>query len=276
MKSDEGQAAYVEKDLFGVSLKGVLQRGRLKLSRERVQWKRGVGFRPSDLTYPFCERLKVAQLAGLVDIYDERTTPRQQLVFDMGHAIHDIIQGYFWDIGLLKGSYKCLKCDKIYDDILAPTCCPSGKVTHEKKHLKYKEVRMRSEEYKINGRCDGILVIDGEEHLMDVKSIANRTPKSPEQTFCFEDLETKGPKHDHIVQLNLYMWISGIHRGHLLYVAKNNHQIKTFAIPYDYSILKPYLDNIKRLLDLAMDLQAHKRVELPEVCSRANCPCEQV
>lgn len=267
---------YTEKTKEGISVKGVLQRGTLKMLRERPPWRAGQTFRPSGITYSYCRRLKVAQLAGKIEIFDEPKRPKEQLTLDMGKAIHDIIQGRFWDIGILKGSYKCIKCDKIYHDLVSPTHCPVGGPTHTKKFLKYKEVIYKQPEYQVSGRCDGILMIEGEEHLMDIKSIQNRLPKSNERQFCFEDLEENGPKSDHIVQLTLYMWMSGIHNGHLLYVSKNNHMIKTYHIPYDYSVIDPYLKEIEHLLTLAQSVKAGNRVELPPCCGREKCPCETI
>lgn len=271
--SEDGK--YVEKSKEGVSLKGVLQRGRLKLAKDRAPYRVGLTFRPSSITWNYCRRLKVAQLAGKVDLYDTAKKPSEQLTMDIGSAIHELIQNYFWDVGILKGSFKCLKCEKIYHDLVSPTHCPKGGPTHTKKRMVYKEIIMRNNEYLVSGRCDGILVIDDEEHLMDIKSIKNRTVKSSDREFCFEDLED-GPKPDHVVQLMLYMWISGIHHGHLLYVGKNNSQIRTFYIPYDYSVIKPYIDEITYIRDLAKSLQNGEKPELPVPCGRADCLCHEV
>lgn len=271
VKTEEGK--YVEKDSGGVSLKGVLQRGRLKLIRERKAWPQGLTFRPSSITYSYCRRLKVAQLAGLIKIYDDKPTPKLQLVFDMGHGIHDIVQRYFWEIGILKGSFYCIKCDKVYNDLVSPKACPSGIASHDRKSLSYREINLAAPECLIKGRTDGILDIEGEEHIMDIKSIANRTIKTPIQQFCFEDLEERGPKEEHVVQLTLYMYMSGVHRGHLVYVAKNDHKIKTFAIPYNYEIIKPYLSEIKDLIEKAEKLKQMEKVVLPAPCGKESCPC---
>src|SRR4051812_26470934 len=266
---------YVEKDKDGLSLKGVLQRGRLRLRKEKKLARHGLGFRPSGITYHFCRRLKVGQLAGLLDIWDESPRPALQFAFDVGHAYHNIIQGYFWDIGVLRGDFYCIKCDKVYKDLLSPARCPERK-KNSRSVLAYREVQATHDEYKIRGRCDGILELDGEYHIMDIKSIMNRQSTTPQQSFCFEDLEVHGPKEDHIIQLTLYMWILNITKGHLLYAAKNDHKIKTYAIPYDYDIIAPYLEDIKSLLQTAKRLSEGERVQLPEPCGRADCPCETV
>lgn len=273
---EELDGKFVEKDTAGISLKGVLQRGRLKMGREKVSPRMGLSFSPSMLTYKYCRRLKIAQLAGLVELYYDKVTPSVQTKFDMGHLFHDLVQGWFWDIGILKGSYKCFKCEKIYHDLISPEQCPSGIKSHTRKSLKFKEVIMKEPTHLLSGRCDGILMIDGEEHLFDIKSIQNRTLTTNERQFCFEDLELQGPKLEHIVQLTLYMFMSAIHKGHLLYISKNIGQIKTYAIPYSIDIIVPYLDEIAELMIKADLLNQGTKVSLPKPCDDEKCQCHKI
>lgn len=265
----------VEKDKDGVSLKAVLQKHRAKLLREKPLSRQGKSFSPSSLTWSYCRRLKVAQLAGKAEIFYDKVAPAQQTIFDMGNLMHDLVQGYFWEIGILKGTFKCIKCNKNYDELLAPKECPKG---HPSKYMLYREVKMKNEQYSLNGRCDGILAIENEEHLVDIKSISNRGTSSGPNEFCFEDLDEKGPKHDHIVQVTLYMFMSGIHKGHLLYISKNKGRIKTFSIPYNENILRPYFNEIIYLKELAEKLKAGEltAAEMPIPCGRDTCSCEQI
>lgn len=265
---------FEERDKDGVSLKGVLQRGRLKLSREVKPRRQGATFRPSSITYGFCERLKVGQLAGLIEIEDSIPTPKLQLIFDIGNAIHDIIQGYFWDIGILKGSFECLKCNKTYHNQTAPTVCPSGRKTHKRKHFRYKEIQLRNRQYRISGRCDGFLDIEGQDHIFDIKSIANRQINTPQQQTCFEDLDQ--PKEAHVIQLQLYLWMADIEQGHLLYVGKNNHQIKSFAISKELETISPILKKISSLLKMSEQIKNGKPTILPECCGDEKCQCHLV
>lgn len=267
---------YVEKDSGGVSLKGVLQRGRIKLGKDKKLRPRGLNFTPSTITYGYCRRAKIGQLAGLFTIWQDKFPPSQQTTFDLGHAIHDIFQGYFWDIGQLRGDFECLKCDKIYKDLLSPKVCPSGIESHKRKHLRYREVIAKNSHFLISGRCDGIIDIDGELHILDIKSIQNRTMSMSEMAFCFEDLDRNGPKADHIVQLTFYMWILEIHRGHLLYVGKNDGKIKSFAIPFNEALLTPYLQEIEWLQEQALKLKYGKIEELPPPCGDDKCSCHTI
>lgn len=268
---------FKEKDKQDFSLKGFLQRKRMKFLREGYIARQGITFSPSTVTYSYCRRAKVAQMAGKTDLWYERAAPALQTTFDMGNMIHDLIQGYFWDIGVLEGTYKCIKCDELFHGLIAPQECPSGKYGHGKKYLKYKEIKVESEKYYLRGRMDCILRVEPEkQRIADIKSIQARTIKTPQQAFCFEDLDERGPKPDHVVQLNLYYEMSGIYEGDLLYFNKNTGQIKTFSIPYDKTVIQPYLNEILHLVQLAEHWKKGEleKKDLPVCCGRKDCPCE--
>lgn len=270
---------YTEKNKDNFSLKGFLQRKRAKLLREGPDIKQGVTFSPSTVTFNYCRRMKVAQMAGKVDLYYEKSPPSKQTTFDMGNMIHDLIGEYFWSTGTLRGDYYCAKCDKIYYDELSPMACPSGIASHKKRHLQYREIKVEEAEHRLKGRVDAVLEIEEDQtYIVDYKSIANRTLKTPDMQFCFEDLDANGPKPEHVVQLNLYMFMSGIHEGQLLYFAKNDGKIKTFHIPYNKKVIDPYLKEIKYLINLSEKFKNGelKKDELPAVCSRKDCKCEEV
>lgn len=200
-------------------------------------------------------------------------------MFDVGHKFHDIIQGYYWDCNMLEGDFKCIKCEKKFY-ARSPTICPFVK-SHERRHLKFKEVVLKNEKYRISGRCDGYVWIETaknkeEKHLQDIKSIANRLANDPPDKFCFEDLDVKGAKPDHIVQLNYYMWMSGVHKGHILYVSKQSNQIKSFYFEFDVLKLQPYLDQIWDIITKAEQIKAGNKIELPAPCSKKDCLCSEL
>lgn len=258
-------------------LKKVLQSYRLKLSRETPPPRKGVSFAPHAISFPFCRRAKIGQLAGLIDLYYDNLTPRVQTGMDIGSALHDMVQTYFWNVGLLKGSFECLKCDKTYDDIISPTSCPSGKVTHKRKHLRFREVTLRNDTYKIYGRSDGLLNLrDGVEPL-EIKSLYVKPQKnSNEFQFYFDDLETKGPKEAHVLQLMLYMFMLEATVGNLLYICKNDGRIKTYKIEYDESLIALFLEQCLYLQEQAQKLKAGEHIDLPPCCSSETCPCHKV
>lgn len=265
---------FIEKSKGGFSLKGFLSRQRSKLIKAQPVSRQGVSFSPSTVTWNYCRRIKVVQLAGKTDLYYEKAPPSRQTNFDLGNIIHDLVQRWFWDIGVLRGAFKCSVCKELFKDLLAPKRCP--KCDASSKYMKYKEVFVENKRYKLRGRMDGILEIDDKyAPIVDIKSIAAKTPKSSGMQFCFEDLEN-GPKHEHVVQLNLYMFMSDRKEGHLLYFCKNDGRIKTFCIPYDKKLIEPYLKEIDHLIKLSEKYKKGKLKinELPAPCGRKDCPCE--
>lgn len=259
-----------------VSLAGILQRSRVKYKKTKKARPGSLNFNPSQITFGLCHRAKVAQQLGIHTIWVDPPAPKLELTFDIGHGIHDSIQGYFWKCGLLEGDFRCTKCDKTWWDV-SPKECPFVK-SHGRRFLEYREIPLADEEYHIVGRADGLILLEPgseEKHLMDVKSIANRMPNSSDRQVCYEDLIEEA-KLAHIIQLNFYMRMSGVHKGHLLYVAKNTSQIKSFYVEYDEELIQPYLDEIKMLLEWVEDLKSGKRKDLPQPCSRKDCNCEEI
>lgn len=262
-----------------ISLAGVLQRQRLRLGRAKKPRPQSLTFSPSSITYNLCHRAKIAQMAGLTTLYSEVPTPKLQLRFDMGHAVHDVFQNYFWSCNMLEGYFRCIKCEKDFW-ARSPEKCPFRK-THERRHLKFREIPLVEQDYLISGRADGIVWLEvgkdkEEKHLMDIKSIQNRLPTHPPTSLCFEDLDQAGPKEDHVIQLMIYMWISGIHKGHLLYVSLQTLQQKSFYIEYDRDRIAPILSEIQDITIAAEKLKNGELKELPAPCAKKDCPCETI
>ena len=264
-------------------LKGMLQRERLRWKKRQKPYPASKNFSPSSLTYALCERAKVAQLAGFHTLYHEAAAPKLQLTFDMGHAIHDIMQNYFWEADVLEGEFRCIKCEKSFWAV-SPKECPFVK-SHSKRHLQFKEIALVHPHYQLKGRADGIVLFDGEQHYMDIKSIANSSANPHEKQLTFEKLDEEGPRDSHVVQLMLYMFMQqqnpdypelDIKKGHLLYVGKNSHQTKSYYFEYDEEIIKPYLEQMERIIDWAAGIEIGTRNTLPEPCSKADCKCEDL
>jgi hypothetical protein len=120
----------------------------------------------------------------------------------------------------------------------------NGKATHERlqKYLKEAGVLLQAEvpvinaEYEIRGSADGIVEIGGAKGVLEIKSINS-------QGFygLFE------PKAEHLMQINVYMFCSGIPRGVLLYENKNDQEIKEFLLKQDSGVLEPVLEKIRRV-----------------------------
>jgi hypothetical protein len=121
-------------------------------------------------------------------------------VFDNGHAVHRRLLGYLDGIGVLKES----------------------------------EAPVQNEEYEIVGHADGIIVMEGQEGVLEIKSMNSRGFYSAHE-----------PKPEHLVQVNIYMFCLGIPRGCLLYECKDNQKLKEFYVKNDPVILNPVLEKIR-------------------------------
>jgi hypothetical protein len=86
---------------------------------------------------------------------------------------------------------------------------------------------VRCEDPVISGRMD--FVIKHKEHelsVVELKSINDRG---------FKALLDK-PKADHLIQLQIYLHLSKIEHGSVLYENKNNQDVKAFAVNYDANV----------------------------------------
>jgi hypothetical protein len=221
---------------------------------------------PSDI-YPddYCPRAVSARIVTGKVLQGETNLIRESIFAD-GHAYHDKWQGWAWDVGELEGEFRCLSCG--HGDLdnpawwdVAPTHCPSCGAT--RRFLRYAEVPVRSDEYMLSGRADGIL--HSTKHLLEVKSVGVGTIRMEAAALvsrCTHKVDGKNvldldalwkgvnqPFNQHIRQVNIYAAILnleqslGIERALLLYDFKPGGQYpKEFNIKLDPYIAEPYLE----------------------------------
>lgn len=84
------------------------------------------------------------------------------------------------------------------------------------------EPEVEHPELEIFGHCDGILELDAEDYVLELKS---------KSQFLFQNLEA--PDHEHVLQANAYMKILKVKKALIPYVNKGNGRLKTFALEYD-------------------------------------------
>jgi len=97
------------------------------------------------------------------------------------------------------------------------------------------EIRIPDQEI-VSGRADAILCINNENYVLDIKSI---------NSMLFRKLEE--PKEENIYQVQLYMHFFGIKKGLLLYVDKDQQNLKEFFLEYDESLCKGLMDKFYAL-----------------------------
>ena len=101
-----------------------------------------------------------------------------------------------------------------------------------------KEINIPANDYKIHGRVDAMLEINGEKIILEIKSIAN-----------YGFISLKEPKREHVYQLQLYLFFFNIKKGYLLYESKDNQNLQQFEVRLNINTVKRALKNILAIED---------------------------
>ena len=100
------------------------------------------------------------------------------------------------------------------------------------------EIPIPSQEI-ISGRADAILCVNNENYVLDIKSM---------NSMIFRNLTQ--PKEEDIYQIQLYLHYFNIKKGILLYIDKDQQEIKEFFVEYDEALCKSLLEKFYGLKDL--------------------------
>ena len=96
----------------------------------------------------------------------------------------------------------------------------------------------------ISGRADAILCINNENYVLDIKSM---------NSMIFRKLME--PKEENVYQIQFYLHYFNIKKGILLYIDKDQQEIKEFVVEYDETLVKSLLD---KFYALKADVEANK------------------
>ena len=130
---------------------------------------------------------------SLINAPKDNTTAQEQLIFDVGNAIHEKLQVHFNNMGIqLKEEYRI---ENGYLDM------------------------------PIHAYVDSICIINKETYIIEIKS--HKEWNYGNKCYLVE------PKKEHIAQIQMYMHFTGIKKGILLYMNKNTSELKEFIIKYD-------------------------------------------
>lgn len=137
--------------------------------------------------------------------------PESQEIFDIGHAVHDLVGKKLADVG------KFLQAKNLgYELRLEVPFDPT--------------VDQLFVDFGIGGTCDGQLKIWADSwrqrSTLETKSIGDKG---------FEQLN--GPKPDHLEQAHIYAYRFDTPIIYLWYYNKNNSKRKVYRVPYDHDIL---------------------------------------
>ena len=98
------------------------------------------------------------------------------------------------------------------------------------------EVPIENADFEIKGHTDGIVQINGVKGILEIKSM---------NASGFYSLYA--PKDDHLIQVNIYMFCTGIERAVLLYECKDNQELKEFYCKQNADILNSVLTKIRKV-----------------------------
>ena len=178
-------------------------------------------------------------------------------IFREGHDIHHKYQTWLSEAGVLWGNWQCLYCANVVEDEISlglTHCQTCGQAEWE-----YREVPITNDEYRILGHADGVVVLNQEQYMIEIKSVGIGTvrveapaifKKYSDKTYSLEDVwrNIKRPFGPHLRQGNLYMHCTGIHQMIVLYEWKPTQDVKEFVIRYQPELIADILENAKNLL----------------------------
>ena len=97
------------------------------------------------------------------------------------------------------------------------------------------EIQVPAQEI-ISGRADAIITCNGENYILDIKSM---------NSMIFKNLNA--PKEENVYQIQLYLHFFRIQKGILLYIDKDRQDMKEFFIEYDKALCEKLLGGFYEL-----------------------------
>lgn len=227
--------------------------------------KQGV-FSPSEISVNFCPR---AWCLGLMHPEEKRKNIGASLrkVFDLGTAVHDIMQRYLGDMGILYGEYVCVLCGKrVNNDYVTkkPKACECGC-----RNLRYEEVEVRDDSRNIYGHTDGQLLIDNKfKYVWELKSARKELFSSLGQPldkhkrqamiylFCLdkyrkeriEELENRVTENENdrkLLEEELAFQRKEFEGVIIQYYCKNDSTTKEFVLKFTQEELEEYINSLE-------------------------------
>jgi len=177
-------------------------------------------------------------------------------IMEEGTTTHVKWQNWIWAYGELTGMFGCLRCDHEWW-ATSPSKCP--KCGYGRPYLEYREVPLADEDTLLKGHADlRVGMALGEIKTVGLGSVRIEAPNLYRRyTHFVQDAGANGkelvdisalwnaikrPFPAHIKQLQLYLYISGLDRGFVIYECKWNQQPKEMFVPYTWSIVEPLLE----------------------------------
>ena len=204
-------------------------------------------FHPSEICKrDWCVRQSAYRMMGYEQTNPEKPKPFKTLnIFEEGNRIHRKWQGWLKDIGLLQGQWYCTECENVwYGKPSCPEC--------NSKQVDYQEVPLYDEDQHIIGHADGHVELNGEDYLIEIKSVGIGTfryenfplfKKYADREITADQMwnDVTRPFLSHLRQGSLYMHCTGITKMIFLYEWKASQDIKEFVVSYKPEVVSGIL-----------------------------------
>jgi hypothetical protein len=260
-----GLGSVVQKNAGQGSLKSLLKT-HFRSEREVPPLKAGDWMRVSRLANT-CPREEVLCARNGV-VRKDVVEADLMLTFLHGKALHWALQNdLLVSIGVMMGKWRCISCGKEFGggdknfeqtQVRCPTTCNAC----GKSEFLYLEQYFGNPDYHIGGHPDGFLVVPGLPGvgLLEAKSIS---PKG-----AWEIRNT--PKMDHVIQVQIYLWLTGLKWAKILYWDKAG--MGTSAL-VEHLVLKDddTIEKLKQMIKQIWEGIAGGPVPNP-ICANSSCP----
>jgi hypothetical protein len=185
--------------------------------------------------------------------------PGLKMTFDLGKAFHSLVQNeWLGKMGVLIGDWKCNNCGSMVKDRTRPEKC----FVCSKEDFNFYEVQVVNKEYGISGHPDGILLMEGQKSILELKTFNGK--------YYSYVLINKSPMPKHVIQAQMYMWLTGLDSSTILYFNKEDSSMLSFYIKYSKSIVDGVLSNVSLFRDsIRTDKLPERKICETQTCSRA-------
>ena len=102
-------------------------------------------------------------------------------------------------------------------------------------------------EAEIVKEVDGVYIVGTPDILTDDSVIDIKTTSQ----------SVSKPRDEHVVQVNVYMWMTNRKKGYLVYIIRNEN-IRIFEVEYDEKLIELFLHHAKKLAECFTKKQAPK------------------
>ena len=214
-----------------------------------------VHLHPSEMAKDdWCPRSSWYKITGVEESDARAFNLKSMNIFAEGHNIHDKWQRWMWAAGGLAGKWKCQDCAHVWE-ATSPDECPACLATN----IRYAEVPISSDQYRIIGHADGLWVDSEGTAVVEIKSVGLGTIRwdAPRlyEGYADGDLSLdelwkriKRPLTTHRRQVNLYMHCLGIHKAIVIYEWKPSQDVKEFQLSYDKELVRPMLNGAEEVI----------------------------